>query len=74
MRIIHSSVGDGAQENIRNVTLYHVRLDVMCDVVEICEHVKELQCMNISDPQEVSLLYALSHVSYQLQLGLLVYM
>ena len=72
--IIHSSVGDGMQDNIGNVTLSWVQLDVMCDVVEIFEHVKELQCMKISDPQEVSLLYALSHVSYQLHLGLLVYM
>ena len=60
VRIIHSSVGDGTQENIGNVTLNRVQLDVMCHVVEIFEHVKELQCMNISDPQEVLLLYALS--------------
>ena len=72
--IIHSSVGDGAQGNIEDVTLNWVQLDVMCDVVEIFEHMKELQCMGISDPQEVSLLYALSHVPYQLQPGLLVYM
>ena len=74
MHIIHSSVGDGTQENIENVTLSLVQLDVMCDVVEFFEHVKELQCMSISDPQEVSLLYALSHVPYQLHLGLLMYM
>ena len=53
VRIIHSSVDDGAKENIENVTLNWVQLDVLCDVVEIFEHVKELQCMNISDPQEV---------------------
>ena len=74
MCIIHSSVGDGTQENIGNVTLNWIQLDVMCDVMEIFVHVKELQCMNISDPQEVSLLYALSYIPYQLHLGLLVYM
>ena len=74
VHILHSSVGDGTQEPILNVTLSWVQLDVMCDVVEIFEHVNELQCMKISDPQEVSLLYALSHVPFQLQLGLLVYM
>ena len=74
VHIIHSSVDDGTQENIRNVILQQVQLDVMCDVVEIFEYVKELQCMSFSDPQEVLIPYALSHVPYQLHLGLLVYM
>ena len=55
---LHSSVGGGTQEHVQNITMGRVSLDVVCDVVEIFEHAKELQCTCISDPQEVWLLYA----------------
>ena len=46
---------------MENITLNPVPLDVVCDVVEIFEHAKEIHCTNISDPQEVWLLYAAMH-------------
>ena len=55
---LHSSVGGGTQDHVENITLNPVPLDVVCDVVEISEHAKEIQCTDISDPQEVWLLYA----------------
>ena len=58
---LHSSVGGGTQEHVKNITLERVSLDVVCDVVEIFEHAKEIQCTHISDPQEVWLLYAAMH-------------
>ena len=58
---LHSSVGGGTQEHVKNITLERVSLDVVCDVVEIFEHAKEIQCIHISDPQEVWLLYAAMH-------------
>ena len=46
---------------MENITLNPVSLDIVCDVVEIFEHVKEIQCSNMCDPQEVWLLYAAMH-------------
>ena len=46
---------------MENITLNCVSLDVVCDVVEIFEHAKEIQCTHFSDPQEVWLLYAAMH-------------
>ena len=60
---LHSSVGGSTQEHVENITLEHVSLDVVCDVVEIFEHTKEIQCTCITDPQEVWLLYAAMHTS-----------
>ena len=53
-----SSVGDNAQEFRESISLNPVPLDVVCDVVRIFEHVKELQCINITNPLEVCQLYA----------------
>ena len=50
-------IGDDTQQHLESITLNRVTLDVVCDVMEIFEHMKELQCM-ISDPQEVWLLYS----------------
>ena len=51
-------IGNDSQQHLESMTLYRVRLDVLCDVVEIFEHMKELQCTKISDPQQVWLLYS----------------
>ena len=51
-------IGDDTQQHLEGITLYCVRLDVLCDVVESFEHMKELQCTYMFDPQEVWLLYA----------------
>ena len=51
-------IGDDTQQHLKSITLNRVTLDVVCDVVEIFEHMKELQCMKISDSQEVWLLYS----------------
>ena len=55
---IHFSVGGSAQECVESISLKPVPLDVVCDVVRIFEHVKELQCINITNPLEVCQLYA----------------
>ena len=49
-------IGDDTQRHLKNIMLEHVTLDAVCDVVNF-EHMKELQCMLIYDPQEVWLLY-----------------
>ena len=49
-------IGDDTHQHLKNIMLEHVTLDVVCDVVNF-EHMKELQCMRISDPQKVWLLY-----------------
>ena len=43
------------QTSLERVTLDEVPLDVVCDVVVIFEHVKELKCTDIKDPQQVCL-------------------
>ena len=43
------------QTSLERVTLDKVPLDVVCDVVGAFEHVKELQCTGIKDPQQVCL-------------------
>ena len=58
---LHSSVGGGTQEHMENITMERASLDVVCDVLVIFEHAKEIQCTRISDPQEVWLLYAAIH-------------
>ena len=50
-------IGHGTQQPLKNITLKGVTLDVVCDVVVNFEHMKELQCVDISEPQEVWLLY-----------------
>ena len=50
-------IGDDTQQHLKNITLERVTLDAMCDAVVNFEHMKELQCMEISDPQEVWILY-----------------
>ena len=53
-----SSVGGSAQECMESITLLLVPLDVLCDVVGIFEHVKELQCLDFTNPLEVCQPYA----------------
>ena len=43
------------QTSLERVNLEQVPLDVVCDVVGIFEHVKELKCTHITDPQQVCL-------------------
>ena len=50
-------IGDDTQQHLESITLEGVTLDVVCDVVTNFEHMKKLQCMRISDPQEVWLLF-----------------
>ena len=47
--------GNLVQTSLERVTLDKVPLDVVCDVVGIFEHVKELKCTDIRDPQQVCL-------------------
>ena len=53
-----SFVGGSAQECMESISLERVPLDVVCDVVRIFEHVKELQCTDITNPLEVCQPYA----------------
>ena len=41
--------------SLERVTLDGVPFDVVCDVVGIFGHVKELKCTSIRDPQQVCL-------------------
>ena len=66
-------IGDDTQQHLKSITLNPVTLDVVCDVGEIFEHMKELRCMEISDPQEVWLLYSYMCV-YHLLLVLQIYL
>ena len=43
------------QRSVKRVTLPHVPLDVVCSVVVYFEHVEELKCEDIDDPQQVRL-------------------
>ena len=43
------------QRSVERVTLSHVPLDLVCGVVDYFEHVEELKCVNIKDPQQVRL-------------------
>ena len=49
-------IGDDTEQHLKNIMMEHVTLDVVCDVVNF-EHMKELQCNGIYDPQEVWLRY-----------------
>ena len=41
------------QRSVERVTLDNVPLDLVCDVVGLFEHVKELNYTDIRDPQQV---------------------
>ena len=41
--------------SVKRVTLSHVPLDLVCGVVDYFEHVEELKCEDIKDPQQVRL-------------------
>ena len=43
------------QKSVERVTLWYVPLDVVCGVVDYFEHVEELKCEGINDPQQVCL-------------------
>ena len=60
--------GNLVQRSIERVSLYNVPLDVVCDVVEFFEHVKELQCQCIKAPQQVCLfnVLLLTHTPFTL--------
>ena len=40
---------------VQKVTLRGTPLDVLCDLLPVFEHVDQLVCLNIKDPQEVGL-------------------
>ena len=40
---------------VQKVTLCGAPLDVLCDMLPVFEHVEQLVCLNINDPQEVGL-------------------
>ena len=46
-------IGDDTQQHLESITLEGVTLDAVCDVVVNFEHMQELQCTKISEPQEV---------------------
>ena len=43
------------QRSVKRVTLSHVPFDVVCGVVDYFEHVEEVKCEVIEDPQQVCL-------------------
>ena len=43
------------QRSVERVNLKEIPLDLVCDAVGFFEHVKELECADISDPQQVCL-------------------
>ena len=45
--------GNLVHKSIERVTLRHVPLEVVCDVVTFFESVKEMTCVYIKDPQQV---------------------
>ena len=45
--------------SVKKVTLSHVPLDVVCSVMDYFEHVEELNCQYIKEPQQVHLLFVL---------------
>ena len=47
--------GSLVQRSVERVTLNKVPLDLVCNAVEFFEHVKDLECTCISDPQQVCL-------------------
>ena len=47
--------GSLVQRSVERVTLNSIPLDLVCDAVGFFEHVKELKCTDISDPQQVCL-------------------
>ena len=47
--------GNLVQRSIERVSLDEVPFDVVCDVVGFFQHVKELKCTDIRDPQQVCL-------------------
>ena len=57
--LLHSPlyIGDDTQQHMESITWEGVTLDVVCDVVVNFEHMQELQCTKISEPEEVWLLY-----------------
>ena len=49
------SAGSLVPRHVKRVTLGHVPLDLVCDVVKLFEDVEELNCQSIMDPQQVCL-------------------
>ena len=49
------STGNVVQKSVKRGTLWYVPLDVVCGAVDYFEHVEELKCGNIKDPQQVHL-------------------
>ena len=43
------------QKSVERVSLERIPLNFVCDAVEFFEHVKKLNCTDISDPQQVCL-------------------
>ena len=49
------------QRSVERVTLELVPLDLVCGVVDYFEHVEELKCVNIEDPQQVCVYFLCVH-------------
>ena len=49
------TAGSLVPRHVKRITLGHVPLDVVCDVVKLFEHVEELTCQSITAAQEVCL-------------------
>ena len=49
------------QKSVKRGTLWYVPLDVVCGVVDYFEHVEELKCEGIKDPQQVRLYNYILH-------------
>ena len=50
--------------HVKRVTLGHVPLDLVCDVVKLFEHVEDLRCVDIKGPQQVRLPNTVHVTSY----------
>ena len=49
------------QRSVERVTLWNIPLDLVCGVVDYFEHVEELKCENIRDPQQVCVYFLCVH-------------
>ena len=57
------------QRSVERVFLIRIPLDFVCEAVEFFGHVKELECRDIRDPQQVCLCIVYIHTLVQLNLG-----
>ena len=51
------------QSSVERVSLDEIPLDFVCETLEFFEHVKELECTGIKDPQQVCMCNVGNHMS-----------